>query len=58
MCETKDEAKSKLDKLVQALDRHTDAIERLLVADVGQVSLEGDTRRFGGGPVASRAGAR
>jgi hypothetical protein len=49
MCMTKEDAKSKLERLIQALDRHTDVIERFLVADIGQDGLERDTRRLSGG---------
>jgi hypothetical protein len=35
-------ARSKLERLIQALDRHTDAIERMLVANPMQIGLEGN----------------
>lgn len=44
MCATKEETKSKVDRLIQALDRHTNAIERLLIADPGEDSLQRDAR--------------
>jgi hypothetical protein len=41
-------ARSKLERLIQALDRHTDAIE--LVANPMQIGLEGNaSRRAGAG---------
>lgn len=57
MCQTKEEAKSKIDKLVQALDRHTDAIERLLAAEPSQHRLKGQAGGLGRGPCASGARA-
>lgn len=41
MCQNKEEVKSKIDRLVHALERHTDAIERWLVANPVQDGLKG-----------------
>ena len=48
---TKENAKSKLERLIQALDRHTDVIERFLVANTGENGLKGNARGL-------RSGAR
>jgi hypothetical protein len=48
MCATKEETKSKIDRLIQALDRHTSAIERLLIANAGKNGLKGNAGCFRG----------
>lgn len=51
MCEIRDEAKTKADKIIEALDRLSLNLERL-IADPGEHTSELDARRLSGGALA------
>ncbi len=47
MCALKEETKSKLERLIDALDRHSSLLERLLTRNSPEVSFERDRNASG-----------
>ena len=47
MCETKNEARTKIDLLINAVQRLTNSLDRLSVANVRENGLELNTGNFG-----------
>ena len=53
MCEAKSEASSKVDKLISAMDRLSEVLERSLDVELGRNETHVDARGLGGGRVSS-----